>query len=101
MTSYSIPVPELEEGRAAVVEVQGRKVLLCRSAAGIHATSAICPHQHKGLDGARVRNGALMCPHHGARFSLEDGRSLSPLTPRGLTLYRVGEDAGTVTVEID
>lgn len=72
---------------ARVVDLDGRRVLLCRSPAGIRAMDEMCPHQLLSLDGARVRGTALMCPHHGARFSLEDGCSLSQMTPNGLTLY--------------
>jgi len=75
-----------------VVTIEGKRVLLCRSAAGIHAIDEICPHQRLSLEGGRVRGASLICPHHGARFSLADGRSLSPLTPKPLTLYPVEEE---------
>lgn len=70
-----------------MVDVKGQRVLLCRSAEGIHAMDEICPHQRLSMEGARVRGGFIMCPHHGARFNLADGRTLSPLTPNNLRLY--------------
>lgn len=82
-----IPLSDVPEKGTHVVELDGRKILLCRSAAGVHAMDEVCPHQALSLDGGRVRGASIICPHHGARFSLEDGRSMSPLTPRGLTLY--------------
>lgn len=69
-------------------ELDGQRILICRSAAGFHAMHEICPHQLLSLEGGRVRNNFIMCPHHGARFNLEDGSSLSPLTTNGLTLYK-------------
>ena len=32
-----------------------------------------CPHQSLSLEGGSVADGQLQCPHHGVRFSLEDG----------------------------
>lgn len=95
MTVLRILLSEIPESGARVVTVDDRRILLCRSAAGIHAMDEMCPHQLQSLEGARVRGNFIMCPHHGARFSLEDGRSLSQLTPNGLKFYPtrvVGDD---------
>lgn len=77
----------MPEGTATVLEVAGRRALVCRHGEGVRAMEEICPHQSLSLDGARVRRGSLFCPHHGARFSLDDGRSLSPMTDRPLAFY--------------
>ncbi|WP_158511211.1 MULTISPECIES: Rieske (2Fe-2S) protein [Sphingobium] len=82
-----ISLSEVPETGTRVVTVEGRNILLCRSAYGPRAMDEICPHQKLSLDGGRVRGNFIMCPHHGARFSLEDGKSLSPLTPNSLKLF--------------
>ncbi|WP_327753853.1 Rieske (2Fe-2S) protein (plasmid) [Sphingobium sp. SJ10-10] len=86
-----IPLSDLPETGSRIVELDGQRILICRSAVGIRAMNEICPHQHLSLEGGRVRSNFIMCPHHGARFSLEDGKSLSPLTPNSLTLYETRE----------
>jgi nitrite reductase/ring-hydroxylating ferredoxin subunit len=83
----TVGLPALQLGDSVVVQAGGRRVLVCRSADGVHALDEICPHQRQSLAGGRIRGTSLFCPHHGARFSLEDGRSLSPVTPDGLKLY--------------
>lgn len=90
-----IALAQVPDAGARVIEVDGRRVLVCRNGDAILAMDEICPHQALSLDGARVRRGSLFCPHHGARFSLEDGRSLSPLTDCPLRFYPV-----TVTGEV-
>ncbi|MGK2908259.1 MAG: Rieske (2Fe-2S) protein [Sphingobium sp.] len=95
-----IPLSDVPESGARVVTADGRKILLCRSAAGIHAMDEMCPHQRLSLDGGRVRGNFIMCPHHGARFSLEDGRSLSQLTPNGLTLYQTRIVADDLEIDL-
>jgi 3-phenylpropionate/trans-cinnamate dioxygenase ferredoxin subunit len=94
-----IPLAQLPANGTHIVECDGHRVLLCRSQKGIHAMAEMCPHQKLSLDGGRVRGDFIMCPHHGARFNLEDGRSLSPLTANGLTLYLVRIDGDMIEVD--
>jgi nitrite reductase/ring-hydroxylating ferredoxin subunit len=102
MPSITVPLPAIPPGRSVVVEMGDRSIMLCRSASGLHASNGFCPHQRKLLADGRVRGGILMCIHHGARFDLATGRSLSPqLTPLPLQLYRVREHDGLVEIEID
>lgn len=82
-----IPLSDVPETGSRIIEIDGKRLLLCRSAAGIRVFDEMCPHQLLSLEGARVRGNFIMCPHHGARFSLEDGKSLSTLTPNGLRLF--------------
>ncbi|HUD94577.1 Rieske (2Fe-2S) protein [Sphingobium sp.] len=93
-----IPLNQIPMSGTHVVECEGRRVLLCRNQNGIHAMAEMCPHQMLSLDGGRVRGDVIMCPHHGARFSLDDGRSLSPLTTNGLTLYSVTPDGEDIVI---
>jgi 3-phenylpropionate/trans-cinnamate dioxygenase ferredoxin component len=93
-----IALSEVPENGTRVVEVEGQRVLLCRSATGIHAMDEMCPHQRLTMDGGRVRGGFIMCPHHGARFNLADGRTLSPLTPNNLKLYETHVDGDELEI---
>lgn len=95
-----IPLSEVPASGTKLVTIEGRRVLLCRSAAGIHAVGETCPHQLMSLEGGRVRGTSIICPHHGARFSLEDGRSMSPLTTRPLTLYPTKEEGDQLDIAL-
>lgn len=95
-----IPLSDLPEAGSRIFELDGKRVLICRSAAGIRAMDEICPHQHLSLEGGRVRGTFIMCPHHGARFSLEDGKSLSQLTPNGLTLYATRQAGDELEIDL-
>jgi nitrite reductase/ring-hydroxylating ferredoxin subunit len=100
MTKVTVALPPLDEGRSVIVEVAGRRVLLCRTASGLHAMDEHCPHQHFSMEGARVRHNSVMCPHHGARFNLEDGRSLSQLTTKALQLFPCAARGDVLEIEI-
>lgn len=95
-----IALSEIPASGTKVVVMDGKRILLCRSAAGIHAVDETCPHQAMSLEGARIRGTSIICPHHGARFSLEDGRSMSPMTTKSLVLYSVHEAEGQLQITL-
>lgn len=92
--------PNVTEGTSQIIQVDGRSILLCRTGGTLHAMDAMCPHQRLSLEGARIRKGALLCPHHGARFDIATGKSLSPLTPKPLNLIPVRESSAEIELEL-
>lgn len=102
MIEISVELSDFPIGRCRVIEaVDGRRVLVLRTHSGCHAAAGNCPHQQLSLDGARLVRGALLCPHHGARFDLEDGHSLSNgLTARPLPIYPVRIEDGCAIITI-
>lgn len=95
-----VDLSEVPESGARSISLEGKRVLLTRDGDRILAIDDTCPHQELSLDGARVRRGSLFCPHHGARFSLEDGRSLSPITDCPLTFYAVTVSGDEVDIAL-
>jgi nitrite reductase/ring-hydroxylating ferredoxin subunit/uncharacterized membrane protein len=71
------PESELGEGERRLVTVDGLDVLLVRRGGGIHALAATCSHLGGPLLDGRLREASIVCPWHGSRFALEDGRVLS------------------------
>ena len=101
MSVVTIALPEIRVGRSAVTVAAGVPVLLCRSANRLYAFAAVCPHQRKSMDGARISGDTIVCPWHGAAFALADGAPRSPLTRRSLPVYACAESDGEVTLTID
>lgn len=56
------------------VEVEGRQVLLHRSAGELHALDNLCSHAGGLLSRGEVVGCAIECPLHGSRFDLRNGR---------------------------
>lgn len=48
--------------------IVGERIALYRSAAGVHALAARCPHRGANLADGRVSDGCLRCPYHGWAF---------------------------------
>lgn len=90
---------ELREGELAVHVVAGWQVLVTRGERGLVALNDRCPHQASRLSGGRIRRGAIMCPLHGARFDLGDGRCIGAAYPP-LRLFPCRERDGVIEVFI-
>ncbi len=56
-----------------VREAGDRRVVLCRTAAGISALADTCSHQGGPLHEGAVTDGCIRCPWHGSEFRLRDG----------------------------
>ncbi|WP_299819686.1 DUF2231 domain-containing protein [uncultured Jannaschia sp.] len=77
-----LPLDALEEDRPRRVEVwdeaarAGIGVALVRHRGRVHAMGSRCSHMGGPLDEGWVQDGGLVCPWHGSRFCLRDGRVL-------------------------
>jgi nitrite reductase/ring-hydroxylating ferredoxin subunit len=76
MEGHAQAEADLAEGAITVHGVGGWQVLLARSEGALVAINDRCTHQAARLSTGRIRRGAVMCPLHGARFDLADGRCL-------------------------
>lgn len=67
---------ELPEGEPRRATIGTLRLVLVRRADRIHALGEACSHQGGPLAEGEVRHTSLVCPWHGSRFALEDGRVL-------------------------
>jgi nitrite reductase/ring-hydroxylating ferredoxin subunit/uncharacterized membrane protein len=71
-----LPVAELAENELRRVEVSGVRALLVRRGEHIYALAETCAHLGGPLAEGHLTDGSVVCPWHGSRFALEDGRVL-------------------------
>jgi 3-phenylpropionate/trans-cinnamate dioxygenase ferredoxin component len=83
------------------VTVGETAILLVHAPEGWFALHPLCSHANLELDGGRVRNGWIMCPHHGARFELRTGRHMGEPAFTGIRVYPVRVREGQVEVMVD
>ena len=87
----------VENGSEAVFEINSREVLVVRSNEGeLYAVEDNCPHANECISGGRLRNGFYACPHHGARFELSTGKSMTNLSTKPLICFDVREVDGKI-----
>ncbi|SVA08494.1 uncharacterized protein METZ01_LOCUS61348 [marine metagenome] len=90
---------EVEESSEATFEANGRSILIIRSDQGeLFAVENKCPHAGENLSGGRFRGGYYACPHHGARFELSTGKSMTNLSTKPLICFDVKENGGKIEI---
>jgi 3-phenylpropionate/trans-cinnamate dioxygenase ferredoxin subunit len=91
----------VEAGSESIFEVNDREVLVIRSNEGeLFAVENNCPHSNECLSGGRFRNGFYACPHHGARFELSTGKSMTNLSTKPLICFDIREVDGKIEVTV-
>lgn len=93
----SVPADVLA-GDRAVVDGDGRQILLLRVAGEIHAFDNACPHEGNPLVDGDVLGDQLECAYHGWRFDLETGACL--LGDEPVPHYSAEERDGAVWVRV-
>ena len=64
-------------GDCAVIELDGRQILVLRTERGVFAFDARCPHAGNPLSEGEVVGDSLVCAYHGWRFDLETGACMA------------------------
>jgi nitrite reductase/ring-hydroxylating ferredoxin subunit/uncharacterized membrane protein len=67
---------ELREGHPRRAEAGGVKIVLVRQQGRIYALGEACSHLAGPLAEGALQEDSIVCPWHGSRFALEDGRVL-------------------------
>jgi cytochrome P450/nitrite reductase/ring-hydroxylating ferredoxin subunit len=65
---------QVGEGRVLRVDAIGRPLLVARIGGRFHAIDAICSHAGGRLEDGDIEKGCVVCPVHGAVFSLTTGK---------------------------
>ena len=71
----SVPARVLA-GDRAVVELDGRRILLLRVGDDVHAFDNACPHEGNPLVEGELLGDVLECAYHGWRFDIATGACL-------------------------
>jgi len=67
---------ELREGQPVRAEISGLRVVLVKRDGRVYAIGERCSHLGGPLAEGEVRDDSIVCPWHGSRFALADGRVL-------------------------
>lgn len=91
---------DLAENAQRLVSVGGKTLLLCKSDGEIFAVQNRCTHDHEQLAGGAMRKCTIVCPYHGARFSLKTGMPFGPPAFEPIDTYPVRIVDGHVEVGV-
>ena len=89
---------EIAPGGSLPAELAGFKLLICRVGDEYFAIENKCSHTGALMTRGRIRGDCILCPVHGARFQLRDGRHLTPPATVGLRTFALRVESGRVLV---
>jgi 3-phenylpropionate/trans-cinnamate dioxygenase ferredoxin component len=94
-------IAELPPGGRKVVEVDGVMVAVFNLEGQLHAIEDICTHDGGELASGTLEGDAIICPRHGARFSIRTGEVLAPPAYEPVAVFPVRVESGRVQVRDD
>jgi nitrite reductase/ring-hydroxylating ferredoxin subunit len=90
---------DLKEGHMKHVQVSGNSILLVKQRGQIFAVSKICPHEGCSLDKGVLNEYEVMCPCHGWKFDIRNGKFVENKVIT-LTTYRCKTENEKIYVEV-
>ncbi|GIX04020.1 MAG: nitrite reductase [Planctomycetaceae bacterium] len=102
MTFHSVAkVGAVPEGQGRVFTVAGRMIAVFLHHGRYYALDDLCPHMGASLAEGHVAEGAVTCPWHAWRFSLENGLWLDNRRAKICTRsYPVRVDGDTIQIDV-
>jgi 3-phenylpropionate/trans-cinnamate dioxygenase ferredoxin subunit len=94
-------VAELQPGAHRVVDVDGTSVVVFNVGGAFHAVENVCTHDGGELTGGCVEGDQIVCPRHGARFSVVTGEALSAPAYEPVPVFPVKVEGDRVFVRDD
>lgn len=91
---------ELESTSRLEADVGGYRVRVARVGGRLYAFEDRCTHDDSPFDDAPIEGCEIICPRHGARFSLQSGEALSPPAYEPLRIFEVSEQDGRIRVRV-
>ena len=91
---------DFPEGEVRVVRVQGERVAICRLEGALYAFEDRCTHDDAPLGEGPLKGCEVVCPRHGARFDVRDGRVTRPPAIFPIECYEVELKEGQVEVTL-
>lgn len=92
-------IDELPPGSRRVVDLDGVAVAVFNLDGEYYAIQDVCPHDGGNLANGAVEEGeVIVCPRHGARFSIKSGAVLGPPAYEDIRTFPVRITDGKIQV---
>ncbi len=94
------PLEALPPGSRKVVATPIGDVAVFNLDGALYAIEDVCTHDGGELASGRLEGDQIVCPRHGARFCIRDGRALTPPAYEDIETFPVRIENGIVQVNI-
>jgi 3-phenylpropionate/trans-cinnamate dioxygenase ferredoxin subunit len=94
------PIEELPVGERLFIELDGKPIVVMNISGIIYAIGDLCTHDDGPLGEGEVDGFEIICPRHGARFDLRNGKAVSLPAVTDTTWYQTRVRDGVVEIGI-
>ena len=94
-------VSDLPEGGKTIVEVEDRVVALFHVGGRFFALDDLCTHDGGPLADGQLEGFVIVCPRHGAKFDIRDGRVLSMPATSDTVAHEVKVEGDDVLIKLN
>ncbi len=94
-------IDELKPDTHRVVDVNGVNVAVFNLGGEYFALKDECPHDRGVLSNGFQDGEVIICPRHGARFSIRTGEVLRPPANKNLVTFRVRTLQNKIQIEVE
>ena len=94
-------VEDFPPGAVRTLEIEGTQIAVFNLNGRFHAIEDLCSHEAETLSDGEVSCDEIICPRHGARFSILTGEALSPPAYEPVATFPVRVTEGMVMVKDD
>lgn len=95
------PASEFPPGARRSVDVDDVMVIVFNLGDAYYAIEDVCTHDYSSLDDGELEGDQIICPRHGARFSIRTGEVLSAPAYEAIPTFPVRVENGIVQVRDD
>lgn len=89
---------ELEVNQMKLVHVNGKRIVLARTADGYVAFDDRCTHRGASLAGGTMICGTVQCPWHGSQFDVASGAVKAGPAEKGIATFQVERNGERISV---
>jgi len=88
----------VQPGQVRVATYEGWRYAVCNVEGTYHVVDDTCTHDDGPLGEGKLDGCAIVCPRHGARFDVRDGKVLSMPAAYPIRAYPTRVEAGQVQI---
>jgi 3-phenylpropionate/trans-cinnamate dioxygenase ferredoxin subunit len=94
-----IPIAEpkdLPPGERLFLDIDGQPIVVFNIAGSYYAIADLCSHDNGPVGEGELENFEVICPRHGARFDVRDGKVLALPAVEDIPAYPVRIEGGMI-----
>ena len=92
---------ELQPGGRKIVSTPYCEIAVFNLDGELYAIEDVCTHDGGELASGECLGDTIICPRHGARFCIRDGRALTAPAYENIDTFPVRVESGVIQVDVD